>query len=349
MKTLEQFRHHIPTIPMATVWLLNDISEYRGKQDLFTKQSPQKLKKLKEHAIIESSVSSNRIEGIEIDRKRIGTVIFGKSLLHDRAEEEVRGYQSALSWIHGSSENIAINPTAIKKLHALTRPKIWDSGKLKQEDGEIIEKHADGKVTIRFIPTPAAETPKALSTLCDLSKKSFRDQEIPPLVLWAAQNLDFLCIHPFRDGNGRVSRLLLLLSLYRLGFEAGRYISMEKIIEESKERYYETLQQSSRHWHDGKHDPWPYINYLLYTLKDIYVEFEQRVEEIHIPRGEKTEIVRQSISKFNAPFHIKELQKHCTGVSLDMIRKVLKDMSDSGEIKCTGRGKTAQWLVLGNR
>lgn len=349
MKTLEQFSQKIPKVPMTTVWLLNNLAEYRGKQELFTKQSPQKLKKLKEHALIESAVSSNRIEGIKIDHKRIGTVIFGKNLLHDRDEEEVRGYQDALSWIHNNWKNIKITPTTIKKLHTLTRPKIWDSGKLKQEDGEIIEKHADGRVTIRFIPTPASETPKALSILCDLSRKCLRDQEIPPLIIWAAQNLDFLCIHPFRDGNGRVSRLLLLLSLYHIGFEAGRYISMGKIIEDNKERYYETLQQSSQGWHEGKHNPWPYINYLLYTLKELYIKFEQRIEEVQIPRGEKTEIIRQSVLRFKAPFHINELQKQCPGISIDMIRKVLKDMSDAKEIKCTGRGKTALWLVSGNR
>lgn len=348
MKTLEQFSQQIPTIPMATVWLLNDLAEYRGKQELFTKQSPQKLKKLREHALIESAVSSNRIEGVEIDRKRVGTVIFGKSLLQDRNEEEVRGYQSALAWIHGDGQNIKMSSTTIKKLHALTRPNIWDSGKIKKDDGGIIEKHADGRVTIRFRPTSAADTPEALKRLCDLSVRHLRDKEVPPLVIWAAQNLDFLCIHPFRDGNGRVSRLLLLLSLYHLGFEAARYISLEKIIEQSKKRYYETLKQSSQQWHEGRHDPWPYINYLLYTLKELYSEFERRVGEVQALRGEKTEIVHQTVSGFSAPFHITELQKRCPGVSLDMIRKILKDMSVAGRVKCTGRGKNALWRVLGN-
>jgi Fic family protein len=349
MKTLEQFLQQIPTLPMTTVWLLNDLAEFRGKQELFTKQSPQKLKNLREHALIESAVSSNRIEGVEIERKRVGTVVFGKSLLQDRNEEEVRGYQSALAWIHGDAPKIKISSATIKKLHALTRPNIWDSGKLKKDDGEIIEKHADGRVTIRFSPTPAAETPDALKNLCSLSKQSLRDKEIPPLVIWAAQNLDFLCIHPFRDGNGRVSRLLLLLSLYHLGFEAGRYISMERIIEQSKERYYETLQQSSQQWHEGRHDPWPYINYLLYTLKELYQEFERRVGEIRASRGDKTETVHQAVAAFSAPFHVTELQKRCPDVSLDMIRKVLKDLSSEGEIECTGRGKNALWRVLGNR
>lgn len=149
-------------------------------------------------------------------------------------------------------------------------------------------------------------------------------------------------------GNGRVSRLLLLLSQYQLGFEAGRYISLERLIEQSKKRYYETLKQSSQRWHEGKHDRWPYVNYLLYTLKELYAEFERRVGEVRAARGEKTEIVQQAISGFRTPFHITELQRRCPGVSLDMIRKILKDITVSEEVRCMGRGKKAMWRVLGN-
>jgi len=349
LNTLEIFCQQPLQIPMATVWLLNDLAEYRGKQELFTKQSPQKLAKLKEHAIIESAISSNRIEGVEIDQKRVGTVVFGKGLLQDREEEEVRGYQSALALIHGDSAALKISPAMIKRLHGMTRPDIWDSGKFKKDDGEIIEKHSDGRVTIRFKPTSAAETPEAVKKLCGLSSDLLRNREVPPLVIWASQNLDFLCIHPFRDGNGRVSRLLLLLSLYQLGFEAGRYISLEKLIEQSKARYYETLRQSSQGWHERKHDPWPYINYLLYTLKELYQVFERRVGEIRTTRGDKTETVLDAMALFPAPFHVTELQKRCPGVSLDMIRKVLKDLTAEGRVECTGRGKKALWRVFGNR
>ena len=328
---------------MATVWLLNDLAEYRGKQELFTKQSPQKLKKLQDHALIESAVSSNRIEGVEIDCARVGTVIFGKSLLQDRNEEEVRGYQSALAWIHDEGRKTAISSATIKKLHALTRPNIWDSGKIKKEDGEIIEKHADGRTTIRFRPTSAAETPEALKRLCDLSARHLREKEIPPLVIWAAQNLDFLCIHPFRDGNGRVSRLLLLFSLYHLGFEAGRYISLERLIEQNKERYYETLKQSSQGWHDGRHNPWPYVNYLLYTLKELYAEFERRVGDMGAVRGEKTALIIGAIERFPSSFTVADIQASCPGVSLDLIRGKLKQLKATNRIECLGMGRNARW------
>jgi len=347
MKTLINWIQAPPQIPLATVWLLNDLAEYRGKQDLFTRQAPQKLEKLREHALIESAVASNRIEGVEIDQKRIGTVIFGKSHLQDRNEEEVRGYQSALSWIHLKHDAIPFTPETVLRLHAMTRPDTWDAGAFKKDDGEIIEKHTDGRVTVRFRPVSAKDTPAALHKLCESSERILLEKQVPPLILWAAQNLDFLCIHPFRDGNGRVSRLLLLPSLYRLGFGGGRYISLERIIEQSKDRYYDTLKTSSQGWHDGKHDPWPYINYLLFTLKALYQELESRYENTALPLGEKTETVRQAVAQFKEPFHITELHKQCPEVSLDMIRKVLKEMRQANEIECLGRGKHARWQRIG--
>lgn len=350
MKTLRLWEQTVPAIPMATVWTLNDLSEFKGKQALFAKQSPQKLKALKEHAIIESAVSSNRIEGIEIEQKRIGTVMFGKKHLADRNEEEIRGYQRALSWIHADNRKIPISTETILKLHSLSHPGVWDSGKFKDKEGEIIEKRPDGKVFIRFKPLSARETPDAIEDICSLSNSLIRNHEIPPLTIWGAFNLDFLCIHPFRDGNGRVSRLLLLLMMYHCGFEAGRYVSLERIIENNKERYYETLLQSSMNWHDGKHDPWPYVNYLLYTLKELYREFESRYEGAGFSLGEKTETVMRTVHSFVGDFHISELQRNCSEVSIDMIRKVLKDMRAQGKIQCIGRGKHAKWKsLLGNR
>ncbi len=350
MKTLRLWEKSVPAIPTSTIWLLNELSEYKGKQELFIRQSPQKLKALKEHALIESAVSSNRIEGVEIDQKRIGTVIFGKGHLTDRDEEEVRGYQKALGWIHSVSQKIEISPKTILKLHGMSHPASWDSGKFKEKDGEIIEKHPDGGVSIRFKPLSAKETPDAVKGICSIADSILREREIPPLVIWAAFNLDFLCIHPFRDGNGRVSRLLLLLMLYHQGYEAGRYISLERMIEQSKDRYYETLLQSSKGWHDSRHDPWPYINYLLYTIKGLYREFESRYGNTALPMGEKTEAVGRAIRSFEGNFHISQLQKACPGVSIDLIRKILKDMSARGDLKCSGRGKKAYWVIgNGNR
>jgi Fic family protein len=346
MKTLELFRHHPPQIPMATVWLLNDLAEYRGKQELYTKQSPQKLSRLRENAIIESAVASNRIEGVEIDRLRVRAVVLGKGVLQDRNEQEVRGYQAALAWIHGDSGQLPLTAETLLRLHKLSHPEGYDSGKFKDKDGEIIEKHPDGRVTLRFKPLSAKETPAAIEKTCELSDRLIREQGIPPLLIWAAMNLDFLCIHPFRDGNGRVSRLLLLLSLYQMGFTAGRYLSLERIIEQSKARYYETLQQSSHRWHQSKHDWWPYTNYLLYTLKELYAEFERRAGDMSAPRGEKSEVVLEAVQKRTGAFRLSEIEKDCPGVGRDWIRAILFQLKKEGTITCLGMGKAARWKRL---
>ena len=343
MKTLEQFSSKPETIPASTSWYLADLSEARGKQELFTKQSPQKLKVLREHALIESAVSSNRIEGVTVDQARVATVIFGKSLLRDRDEEEVRGYRDALKLIHEQGAKLQVTEDMIKRLHKLTRGDIWDSGKYKEQDSDIIDKFPDGRERVRFKAVAAAQTPTYMREVVDMWDRAVRERWVHPLIALAAFNLDFLCIHPFRDGNGRVSRLLLLLQCYHLGFEVGRYISVERVIEENKERYYESLEQSSQGWHEGKHDPWPYVNYLLYILKSADKEFEERVGKTASPKGAKTELITAAISRFPGAFRVSDIQRQCPGVSVDLVRQVLKNLRSSGRVECLGRGQSAEW------
>ena len=276
MMTLRQLAAEPLTLPTRTAWYLTDLAEARGRQELFTRQSPQKLKVLREHALIESAVSSNRIEGVEVDQSRVGTLMFGKPALRDRDEEEVRGYRDALKLIHEKGAELPVSEATIKTLHklsrgksgmpALTRKRTWTSSRL-------MPMAAAASVSKRF---PRKQTPKAMAEMIELWQRGMREKWVPPLVLAAALNLDFLCIHPFRDGNGRVSRLLFLLACYHCGIEAGRYISLERIIEENKERYYEVLEQSSQRWHEGKHDPWPAMNFMLFILTQACKEFEQR-------------------------------------------------------------------------
>src|SRR3989344_1079556 len=313
MKTLEQLLSDFENVPTTISWYLADLGEAKGKQDLFTKQSPQKLKTLREHALIESAVSSNRIEGVEVNQTRIGTVIFGKALLRNRNEEEVRGYRKALDWIHEKGAKLPVSEKTILKLHELARGEIWDAGKYKEKDGDIIEKYTDGRERVRFKTVTAAETPSYMKQLISKCENCLKQREVHPLIVLAAFNLDFLCIHPFRDGNGRASRFLLLLQCYHLGYEVGRFISLERLIEENKERYYETLEQSSKKWHEGKHDPWPYVNYLLYILKSAYQEFESRVGQMKSPRGAKTELIEAAIASFEKEFAISDLEKACPG------------------------------------
>jgi len=343
MKTLRQFTAQPPAVPMSTTWYLTDLGEAKGKQELFTRQSPQRLKALREHAMIESTVSSNRIEGVEIDASRIRAVVLGHPTLRDRNEEEIRGYRDALKLIHESSQRLAVSETMIRRFHRLSRGQIGDAGQYKKKDVDIIETLPGGRSRIRFKSVPATRTPAAMAELIAYWRDAVEEQRLHPLLVLAAFNLDFLCIHPFRDGNGRVSRLLLLLQCYHLGFEVGRYISLERLIEQNKPRYYETLEQSSQGWHEGKHDPWPYANYLLYILRTAYNEFADRAGQIKAPRGEKSAVVARAIQRATGEFSIADLQRECPGVSVDMIRHVLKDLKRRGEVKCLGRGRSALW------
>lgn len=343
MHTLKLFSQGIKTVPLSASWYLSDLGQALGRQALFTHQSPQKLKTLREHAVIESAISSNRIEGVQVENARIGTVLFGKSLLHDRDEEEIRGYRQALEWIHGSADRVPIAEQTILELHRLTRGQSWDAGTVREKQSDIIEKYEDGTERIRFktvLPDHIAESMKNLMVLWN---DCLSQRWVPPLIALAAFNLDFLCIHPFRDGNGRVSRLLLLLQSDHLGYQVGRYISLEKLIEQNKERYYQTLEQSSAGWHTAAHDPWPYIGYILSIFKLAFQEFEDRVGRTVSSRGAKTELIQSAIDHKTAPFLISQLQIDCPGVSIDMIRRVLKQFRAAGRVECLGRGQKAQW------
>ncbi len=284
-------------VPTTTAWYLADLGEARGKQDLFKKQSPQRLRSLREHALIESAVSSNRIEGVTVEQSRVKAVLLAKSPLRDQDEEEIRGYREALDLIHDHHTKLPVSEKTILQFHRLSRANIGDAGQYKKKDSDIIEKSPDGRVRVRFRTVPAKETAAAMKQLINAWDDSVDERVVHPAIAMAAMNLDFLCIHPFRDGNGRVSRLLLLLQCYHLGFEVGRYISLERVIEENKERYYETLEQSSQGWHEGKHDPWPYINYILFILKTGYRELEERVGAATTRQGTKTSTPRKKSSK----------------------------------------------------
>jgi Fic family protein len=294
--------------------------------------------------LIESAVSSNRIEGVTVDQARVRAVIFGKSPLRDRNEEEVRGYRNALKLIHEQGGKLSISEETILKLHRLCRGEIWDAGKYKEKDGDIIERYPDGRERVRFKTVKAAKTPLYIRDLIEMWGACLTEKWVHPLIAMAVFNLDFLCIHPFRDGNGRVSRLLLLLQGYHLGYEVGRYISLERLIEQNKERYYETLEQSSQSWHEGKHDPWPYVNYLFYTLKTAYREFENRVGQIASPKGAKTEIVLNAIRGQKGDFRLVDIEGACPGVGRDWIRVLLAGLKKSGEVKCRGKGPAARWV-----
>ena len=255
MLTLERFNNRPIDVPPTTVWYLADVAEARGKQELWTRQYPQRLKTLREHAMIESAVSSNRIEGVTIDQTRVRSVVLGNQPLRDRNESEVRGYRDALKLIHERAAELPVSLETIRRLHSISRAEEPDGGRYREHAMDIVETYADGRRRVRFSAIDAGYVPIAMEKLVEQWHLSLRERSVHPLLALAVLNLDFLCIHPFHDGNGRVSRLLWLLQCHQLGYEVGRYISLERLIEEAKDRYYETLEESSGGWHQGNNDP----------------------------------------------------------------------------------------------
>lgn len=330
-------------LPQSTVWLLADISESKGKQQLYTRQSPQLLKALREMAMVQSVESSNRIEGVTVDADRLRPLVLGKARPKDRPEHEILGYRRALNEVHTQAEKLVVSAETMRRFHKLGQEGSGDAGQFKKVDNEIVELRPDGPPVIRFECVKAKDTPAAVDELCLLYRHALDRENVPPLVALCALVFDFLCIHPFRDGNGRVSRLLTLLALYQHGYEVGRYISIERLIEEAKEDYYRVLQQSSQGWHEAKHDLVPWLDFSLAIIRRAYNEFADRAGRIEKRRGAKTALVESAIDSFGGQFTLTDLERACPGVSRDMIRRLLWQMRKAGRVVCLGRGPGAAW------
>ena len=343
---MNSFKHESVKLPLSSVWLMNSISEYKGKQELYAKQSPQILKTLLEAALIESAESSNRIEGVTVEKARLKPLVIGHSKPRDRSEEEVAGYRKALSLVHAKYESLRITSETIKELHRLCRGQSWDAGKWKEKDNDIIRKNPDGRIEVIFKPVSAARTPEMMRQLCLAYENSVSQLKYPGLYAVACLVLDFLSIHPFRDGNGRVSRLLTLLALYQHGFMVGKYISIERIVEQSKETYYETLNKSSQKWHEAGHNVIPWFNYFLGTILAAYKEFEERAGNSKPARGAKTQMVNQAIERQAGEFSLSDIERECPAVSRDMIKIIFRELQKAKKIECLGKGKSAKWKKI---
>lgn len=325
---------------------LRELGEYRGKQALYSKQSPEALESLQKTARVESTESSNRLEGIEVSQDRLEDLILKNSKPKNRSEQEVAGYRDALALIHESAMEMKISCNVILQLHKTVYSYLsQQGGKWKATDNEIIETHADGSRRIRFKPTSAFQTPMQMQQLEEDYKKVMDLGQIDPLIVIPMVVLDFLCIHPFSDGNGRVSRLITLILLYHFDYRVGRYISLERIFEETKEDYYRTLETSSKGWHESKHDIAPWMNYFWIVLLKAYREFEERVGTIKIGKGSKSEQVRKAVLRQAGPFAISDIEKECPWISRDLIRLVLREMKSEGSIKPQGKGRGARWKL----
>ena len=349
---MRSFRWKSPSeisVPMNVTWLLGSVMECKGRQEMYERRRPEVLRTLREIALIESTESSNRIEGVTIDRARLRPLVIGRARPRDRSEEEIVGYRNALNWIHTRHAQVRIEPATLQHLHGLAQAGGGDAGQWKRQDNEIIEVDATGNRWVRFRPVSAAETPEAMEDLCVAYRHATDQSLLPPLLATANLVLDFLCIHPFRDGNGRVSRLLTLLALYGHGYAVGRYLSLERLVEESKESYYEALARSSTSWHEGRHDLSPWWGYFLTVIRSAYREFEQRVQRFSSRRGAKTEAVEAAIQQLPERFTIAEVERLCPSVSRDMVRKVLSSLRHQNRVTVEKHGRNAVWRKLGNK
>lgn len=336
--TLDRARLQGASVPMGTSWLLGSCMEARGKQDLWTRMKPQVLAVLREQAKVQSVESSNRIEGVTVAADRLRPVVVGKARPRDRSEEQLAGYRRALDWIFSRKGESRLTPQVIRKLHALAQGgSSGDAGEWKKRDNEIVELMPGGGSRVRFVPASAKDTPGLVEELCRSYESACAEGWAPPLLLSATLVFDFLCIHPFRDGNGRVSRLVTSLLLQSQGFLVHRYVSLERLIEQSREEYYGVL---------GDCSLVPWWNYQLGIVRSGYKELQTKMESA-AARPAKGDLVRRVVLEQAGEFTLSDLAAEAPSVSPQLIKKVLNEMKRKGQVRLVGRGRGARWTLSG--
>ena len=342
---------------------LTQIHEHKGRQELFSQQKPLELEKLIEVAKVQSVESSNRIEGIITTATRIGQIVKEKTTPKNRDEKEIAGYRDVLNTIHESFEYIYVSGNVILQLHRdMTKYSgTGFGGAYKITQNYLKETRADGTEFIRFTPVPPYETAPSVDAICESYRLAAEAHKVDPLLLIPVVIHDFLCIHPFSDGNGRMSRLLTLLLLYRSGYGVGKYVSIEKHIEKTKGAYYYALEEASKGWHEEKDDPTPFIKYMLGVILACYREFEDRVSAL----GEKTvvemrngrprtktvrskayDIVRAAVDSKLGKFTKKEIADICPSISKKSVEAAIKKLADEKYIKRYGTGRSTFYAKL---
>jgi len=326
--------------------LLSAIHEYKGKQELFIEAQPDVLKAMLEVAKIQSTGASNRIEGIYTSEARLTELVRDKAEPRNRNEQEIAGYREVLNTIHESYEYIVPRSSVILQLHRDLYSYNPSSmgGRYKSADNLIEEVDNLGQRRIRFKPLPAYATPEAMNNLCNTFLQSLDEGKVDPLLSISMFILDFLCIHPFSDGNGRISRLLTLLLLYREGYIVGKYISFEMIVEKTKEAYYDALAQSSQCWHEEMNSYEPFVKYYLGIVLNVYKEFESRVEYIRTKGVTKADRIRNIFAGRLGKITKAELSVLCPDISVTTIEKALSDLLKEGYILKVGAGRTTAYI-----
>ncbi|MBQ6293771.1 MAG: Fic family protein [Lachnospiraceae bacterium] len=328
------------------VTMLTAIHEFRGEQLLYIEANKDTLEQLLTIAKIQSTEASNRIEGIVTTRDRLEKIVREKTMPQSRSEKEIAGYRDVLSTIHETYDYIYPRATFILQLHRDLFRYTGQSigGNYKNSDNVIAEQLPDGTQKIRFQPVPAWETPEAVDRLCSAYEQALQDGNMDPLILSAMFVLDFLCIHPFNDGNGRMSRLLTLLLLYRAGYSVGKYISLEKLIADSKETYYEALEESSVNWHEGQNDYSPFVRYMLGIIVAAYREFGDRAFLLTKGNFTKMERIREIIKNHIGTITKAEIKDQCPDISTVTVQRALAELLEKGEIIKLGGGRYTAYI-----
>ena len=326
--------------------LVSSIREYRGKQTLFISAKADVLNTLLEIAKIQSTAASNKIEGISTTDARLKALMSEKAEPRNRNEEEIAGYRDVLATIHESHDVIPVTPGAILQLHRDLCKHMSQQGlggHWKTSENIISEKDTSGRTRVRFHPMTAFETPDGVERLCSALRDARQSQVYDELLLIPLFILDFLCIHPFSDGNGRISRLLTLLLLYQAGYIVGKYVSVEMAIEKSKETYYEALRAASDGWLDGANDPKPFVRYFLGLVLKCYRMFEERVTDVISAKMSKPERIKNAIDRMVGKFTKSQILETCPDISETTVERTLKQFLDNGFIRRIGAGRGAAY------
>ena len=328
------------------VQMVSSIYEHKGKQELFLEANVDELKTLLEVALIQSTGASNRIEGIFTSDKRLEELVSQKAEPRNRSEQEIAGYREVLSTIYEGYEYINPRPNIILQLHRdlYSYSQGGAGGSYKNSDNVIAETDAEGHQKARFIPVPAFQTAEAMEELCARFLEAWEADRIDKLVLIPMFILDFLCIHPFNDGNGRMSRLLTLLLFYKAGYIVGKYVSMEMLIEKTKETYYEALQASSTGWHEGENSYEPFVKYYLGIMLKAYNEFESRVEHLKHRSLSKPDRIKAVIDNKVGKITKKEIMELCPDISKITVERTLTNLVKSGYIAKVGAGPSTGYV-----
>ena len=323
------------------VGYIAQIHEHKAKQELFLKQKPQELEKLVEIAKVQSTEASNEIEGIRTTSTRLKQLVSDKTTPKNRDEEEIAGYRDVLNTIHENYEYIPITSNYILQLHKIlySHSSKAFGGSYKNVQNYISATDENGKTYTLFTPLAPYETKSAIENICDEFNKAIADSQVDPLILIPIFIHDFLCIHPFLDGNGRMSRLLTTLLLYRCGYLVGKYISLEAKISKNKSLYYDALEKSQQDWHSGNDNPEAFIKYLLGIIISAYRDFEERVDVVS-EKLPAIEIVKKAIAKTIGKFNKAKLVELCPSLSVKSIESVLKTLTDNNLIEKHGTGKS---------